>query len=79
MRKNILFACAVTALLVGVFMTKSSSQQKKLVNMTLTETEAIAGCEITKKGKVVLDCSGTKSCSTTYLGYTLTCDGQKVN
>ena len=40
--------------------------------------EALSSCEITKKGKVVLRCTGDNRCSTTYLGYTLTCDGTKV-
>lgn len=43
-----------------------------------TNVEALSDCEITtEKGKVLFSCRGENTCSATYLGKTLTCDGTK--
>ena len=48
-------------------------------DLMLANVEALADCEITKGGSVKLKCTGDGSCSKSYLGYTLTCDGTKVD
>ncbi len=48
------------------------------VSLLDDECDALTSCEITsKKGEVVFSCSGENTCSSTHLGYTLTCDGTK--
>lgn len=38
--------------------------------------DALADCEISNKGgEIIFSCSGENTCSVTYLGKTLTCDG----
>ncbi len=54
-----------------------NAKHNYLLDISLANVEAEASCEITKGDKVVLKCSGPGTCSTKYLGYTLTCDGTK--
>lgn len=46
--------------------------------LALDNIEALAFCEITKGNKARLRCDGEGTCSKSYLGYTLTCDGTEV-
>ena len=56
-----------------------TNNRKLCLNLMLANVEALADCEITKGGSVKLKCTGDGSCSKSYLGYTLTCDGTKVD
>lgn len=42
------------------------------------DVEALSYCEVTNHGSVKLTCDGDGTCSTTYMGATLVCDGTKV-
>ena len=48
-------------------------------DLAFSEVEALSHCEITRKGKIILECDGDGSCSDTYLGYTLKCDGKRLS
>lgn len=40
-------------------------------------TDAHASCSVVRKGKVIFECTGEDgTCSTTYMGITLTCSGK---
>lgn len=78
MKKKLFFAgvalliasAAVTGIIAFANATRSG--------LISTDVDALAGCEITnKKGEVLFSCSGENTCSETYLGKTLTCDGTK--
>lgn len=73
---KILMAVAIAAV-AGYSVYTSQKNDIEMSDLAMENVEALADCEITKKGKVVLKCTGTGSCSATYLGYTLTCDGRK--
>jgi hypothetical protein len=81
MKKKFFGSLAVVAILliytVAAFNISIGFKDNNIPVMSMENVEAIAGCEITKNGKVVLNCSGGGKCSTTYMGYTLTCDGTK--
>ena len=47
-------------------------------DLALANVDAIASCEVTSSdGKSILNCTGSGSCTKSYLGYTLTCTGTK--
>ena len=49
-------------------------------DLAFSEVEALSHCEITRKGKIILECDGNEgTCSATYLGYTLTCNGTETS
>jgi hypothetical protein len=78
MKKYILGGIAAVAIAaVAVTNVKLGAKNDDLSVITLDNVEATAACEISRGGEVKLSCSGANNCSTTYLGYTLTCDGTK--
>lgn len=63
-----------------LYLDNNSLNKLLIQNIALDNIEAVAECEVTnKRGKVLLKCTGSDSCSTTYMGHTLTCDGTKVS
>ena len=80
MKKNILKATLVAAFaLIAGFNVYNSQKSDVMSELALANVEALADCEITKGGSMKLKCTGDGSCSKSYLGYTLTCDGTKVD
>lgn len=78
MKKTIKIAfVAAFAAVAGYGIYTSQKSNVEMSDLAMTNVEALADCEVSKKDKVVLSCAGLGSCSTTYLGYTLTCDGTK--
>jgi len=78
MKKKIFAGVAVLAVTIVVaWNVNISSKANETLNVSLANVEANAECEITKGNSVKLRCSGANTCSTPYLGYTLTCDGTK--
>jgi hypothetical protein len=77
MKKKISFAVLVAAVVVWNVNLILSSQNCEMIDLRLADVEAVADCEIVKNGSVKLKCSGINTCSTSYMGYTLTCDGTK--
>jgi hypothetical protein len=78
MKKKIFGGIALLAIAaVAAWNVNLDAKNNDLSAPSLTDIEAAADCEVTKGGSVKLSCSGSGSCSTTYLGYTLTCDGSK--
>lgn len=79
MNKNFMKIAFVAAFAVvaghGIY---ANYQSEVISELTLANVEALADCEITKGGKVRLRCTGDGTCSKSYLGYTLTCDGTEV-
>lgn len=80
MKKKIVFlACALFVIGAGCLVGFSASNEKDAwYAFGSSNTEALTDCEITNgKGTVIFSCKGAKTCSETYLGKTLTCDGTK--
>lgn len=79
MKKKIFGAALIAAMaLAAGWNFNQSKNEVELSDLTLSNVEATAMCEVTKGDKVRLKCTGKETCSTTYLGHTLTCDGTKV-
>ena len=79
MKKKILGVAIIATLAITAGWNYLQSKQSvELSNLTLNNIEATAMCEVTKGDKVRLKCTDKETCSTTYLGHTLTCDGTKV-
>lgn len=84
MKKKVLLMlpCIVAVSAIGGVKTVKSiqvSNKTTVAALLSNNVESMSFCEITKGGKVRLKCTGAGTCSTTYMGYTLTCDGKKCN
>jgi hypothetical protein len=78
MKKKFFGALVVVAIAVGAMINVNLNKSNNHAgNLALANVEALADCEITRGGTTILSCSGSGSCSTKYMGYTLTCDGTK--
>ena len=73
MKKKIIivsFASIVAGIVTGIV-----CQSTELLK---NDVEALSTCEITKKDRVIFLCARDENtCEVTYLGYTLTCSGDK--
>lgn len=80
-KKTLLLGLSVAVCAIcGRVSMASHAPSKAIVNSLLSENvESMTFCEITKEGKVRLKCTGEGVCSTTYMGYTLICDGKNCN
>lgn len=82
MKKKIFFGAFCLAIACAGAMVYSSQliQGNSSRNAMLQgDVEALSSCEITKGGGVKLKCAGeVGACTTSYMGYTLTCSGTKV-
>ena len=79
MKKMIKIAFVAAFAAVAGYGVYANQQSEAMSDLMLANVEALADCEITKGGSVKLKCTGDGSCSKSYLGYTLTCDGTKVD
>ena len=79
--KKLLFALSLASLSFAVAYKAYVSQQRAdISNLEKANVEALASCEITRGDNVKFSCEGEQEiCSITYMGYTLTCSGRKVN
>ena len=80
MKKMILLAAGAVLLVAAVSAFVYVKNENNAMNELFdTNVEALSDCEITtEKGKVLFSCRGENTCSATYLGKTLTCDGTKL-
>lgn len=78
MRKTFLILSVTLFSLAIGYNVHNSQHDVQLLDLTIENVEAMAFCEITKGNKVRLKCDGEGTCSKSYLGYTLTCDGTEV-
>lgn len=79
MGKKIIGVIAFAAIAVAAAWNYQQNKQSvEPSNLMLGDIEATAMCEVTKGDKVRLKCDGDGTCSTSYMGHTLTCDGKKV-
>lgn len=78
MKKNFFVALVVLLVFATAYSVYTSEQEVKMPELALDNIEALAFCEITKGNKARLRCDGEGTCSKSYLGYTLTCDGTEV-
>ena len=69
---------AAIAMVAGYNMYQSQSVMNGMSEFALANVEALADCEITKGGSTKLTCEGEGTCSKSYLGYVLTCDGTEL-
>lgn len=78
MKKFFFSAIVVIAFAVGTVINANLNNASNNKNdLLLNNVDAMASCEVTRGSSVKLSCSGSGTCSTTYMGYTLTCDGHK--
>ena len=78
MKKKIFGALVIVAIAIGAMINVNLNKVSNKGDLALANVDAIASCEVTNIwGKVVLNCSGKGSCTTTISGTTLTCDGTK--
>ena len=77
--KKLLFALSLASLSFAVgYKAYVSQQRANISDLEKANVEALASCEITKGDNVKFSCEGENgSCKITYLGYTLTCSGEK--
>ena len=79
MNKKVLKAAFVAAIaMVSGINVFNAHKTEALSDLALPKVEALAACEITKNDNIKLKCDGEGTCSKTYLGYTLTCDGTEI-
>lgn len=79
MKNRILKIMLATVLVSGGIFVCQEKRAEAVSDLAFSEVEALSYCEITRKGKIVLECDGDGSCSDTYLGYTLKCDGKRLS
>ncbi len=78
MKKKIFGAMVVVAIAVGAMINVNLNKVSNKGDLALANVEALASCEITNSGgETILSCSGSGSCTTKKMGYTLTCSGTK--
>ena len=80
MKKKVLGAFCLAIAWAGVMAYSSQILEGKSSRgvMLQGDVEALSSCEINRGGSVKYLCVGEQgSCSTSYMGYTLTCSGTK--
>jgi len=78
MKKLIKIAFVAAFAAIAGYGVYTNQKAEPMSDLMLANVEALADCEIVKGGSVKLKCTGDGSCSKSYLGYTLTCDGTEV-
>jgi len=79
MKKKKIISTFVVALVVVVVCFVSIQKSSSLTPMFSSDIEALSMCEVTFKGKVRLKCMGEGTCSASYGGAILVCDGTKID
>lgn len=81
MKKKIVFFGCVAFVIGSSCLISFSVSPEKNVSWDVFEfsdIEALTDCEIqNSKGKVIFSCTGENTCTETYFGKTLACDGTK--
>ena len=79
MKNGILKIMLVTVLVSGGIFVYQEKHVEAVSDLAFSEVEALSYCEITRNGKIILECLGDEgTCSIIYQGYTLKCDGKEI-
>ncbi len=80
MKKKLLFAAGAVLLASAVSAFVCVNKENNSIDGLFDDSiEALASCEISKGDTIKYLCSGNNGkCTITYMGFTLTCDGEEV-